>query len=159
MRARCRSSPPTRCYFASPDDYEAHDALLCIAGGNYVVEDDRRRLSREHFFKTAEQMAELFADLPEALANTVEIAKRCAFRPKGRKPILPRFVDGEGGCRAKPSCSSSRRPSCARRREAGLKARLAAASLAPGFTVADYEKRLDLRGRCHLQDEVSRATS
>ena len=79
-------------YFASPDDYDAHDALLCIAGGNYVVEDDRRRLSREHFFKTADQMAEVFADLPEALANTIEIAKRCAFRPKGRKPILPRYV-------------------------------------------------------------------
>jgi DNA polymerase-3 subunit alpha len=57
-------------YFASPDDYEAHDALLCIAEGRYVVEDDRRRLSREHFFKTAEQMGTLFADLPEALANT-----------------------------------------------------------------------------------------
>ena len=102
-------------YFASPDDYEAHDALLCIAEGNYVVEDNRRRLSREHFFKTAEQMAELFADLPEALANTVEIAKRCAFRPKGRKPILPRFVKAQAGCRARPSCSSSKRPSCARR--------------------------------------------
>ena len=70
-------------YFASPDDYEAHDALLCIAEGSYVTEDNRRRLSREHFFKTAEQMAELFADLPEALANTVEIAQRCAFRPRG----------------------------------------------------------------------------
>ncbi len=79
-------------YFASPDDYEAHDALLCIAEGRYVVEDNRRRLSREHFFKTADQMSELFADLPEALANTIEIAKRCAFRPTGRKPILPRYV-------------------------------------------------------------------
>ena len=56
-------------YFAAPDDYEAHDALLCIADGNYVTEDNRRRLSREHFFKTAEQMAELFADLPEALGE------------------------------------------------------------------------------------------
>ena len=84
-------------YFASPDDYEAHDALLCIAEGRYVVEDDRRRLSREHFFKTAEQMGTLFADLPEALANTVEIAQRCAFRPMGRKPILPRFVAADAG--------------------------------------------------------------
>ena len=84
-------------YFAAPDDYEAHDALLCIAEGSYVTEDNRRRLSREHFFKTAEQMAELFADLPEALANTIEIAKRCAFRPQGRKPILPRFVAAAPG--------------------------------------------------------------
>ena len=84
-------------YFASPDDYEAHDALLCIAEGRYVTEDNRRRLSREHFFKTAEQMAKLFADLPEALANTIEIARRCAFRPAGRKPILPRFVAAAPG--------------------------------------------------------------
>ena len=55
------------------------------------------RLSREHFFKTAEQMAKLFADLPEALANTIEIARRCAFRPAGRKPILPRFVAAAPG--------------------------------------------------------------
>lgn len=79
-------------YFASPDDYEAHDALLCIAEGSYVVEDNRRRLTKEHYFKSPDEMASLFADLPEALASTVEIAKRCAYRPKGRKPILPSFV-------------------------------------------------------------------
>lgn len=79
-------------YFASPDDYEAHDVLLCIAEGRYVVEDDRRRVTPDHYFKSAEEMAELFRDLPEALENTVEIAKRCPFRPLGRKPILPRFV-------------------------------------------------------------------
>ncbi|HZA01144.1 MAG TPA: PHP domain-containing protein, partial [Hyphomicrobiaceae bacterium] len=79
-------------YFAVPQDYEAHDALLCIAESRALVEDDRRRLSREHYFKSAEQMVEVFEDLPEALENTIEIAKRCAFRPRGRKPILPRFV-------------------------------------------------------------------
>src|SRR5262249_39580763 len=57
-------------YFASPDDYEAHDALLCIAAGRYVVEDDRRRVTREHDFKSADAMAEVFGDLPEALDNT-----------------------------------------------------------------------------------------
>jgi DNA polymerase-3 subunit alpha len=129
-------------YFASPDDYEAHDALLCIAGGNYVVEDDRRRMSREHFFKTAEQMAELFADLPEALASTVEIAKRCAFRPQGRKPILPRYV------KAKADVSESEMlkletTELRAQAQAGLKARLAAGEPAPGFAIADYEKRLN----------------
>ena len=59
-------------YFGAPDDYEAHDALLCIAEGRYVVEDDRRRLSREHFFKTPGQMAELFADLPEAMQQRLD---------------------------------------------------------------------------------------
>ena len=76
-------------YFASPSDHEAHDALLCIAEGRYVVEDDRRRASAEHYFKSAGEMAALFADLPEALDNTIEIAKRCVYRPLGRKPILP----------------------------------------------------------------------
>ncbi len=129
-------------YFASPDDYEAHDALLCIADGAYVTEDNRRRLSREHFLKSAEQMAELFADLPEALANTVEIAKRCAFRPTGRKPILPRFVAAAPGT----SEAEQLRLETAELRaqaEAGLAGRLAVSPPAPGFTAADYSKRLD----------------
>ncbi len=128
-------------YFASPDDYEAHDALLCIAEGRYVVEDDRRRVTREHYFKSANEMATAFADLPEALDNTVEIAKRCSFRPKGRKPILPRFIPGDDTI---SETEQSRLEAAELRRQAeqGLKERLAAASPAAGFTVADYEKRL-----------------
>src|SRR6185503_18281061 len=73
-----------------------HDVLLCIADGTFIHTEDRRRLTPEHRFKSAEEMAELFADLPEAIANTVEIAQRCAFRPKKRSPILPRFVPESG---------------------------------------------------------------
>ena len=79
-------------YFATPDDYEAHDALICIADGRMVTEDNRRRVTRDHYFKSADEMAALFADLPEALESTIEIAQRCAYRPMKRKPILPRFV-------------------------------------------------------------------
>src|SRR4249920_3491429 len=129
-------------YFASPDDYEAHDALLCIAGGTYVTEDNRRRLSRQHFFKTAEQMAELFADLPEALANTIEIAKRCAFRPAGRKPILPRFVAAAPGTSEEEQLALEAAELRAQA-AAGLEARLAATPLATGFTADDYRKRLE----------------
>src|SRR4249920_1059183 len=129
-------------YFASPDDYEAHDALLCIAGGTYVTEDNRRRLSRQHFFKTAEQMAELFADLPEALANTIEIAKRCAFRPAGRKPILPRFVAAAPGTSEEEELALEAAELRAQA-AAGLEERLAATPLATGFTADDYRKRLD----------------
>jgi DNA polymerase III subunit alpha len=128
-------------YFASPDDYEAHDALLCIAAGSYVTEDKRRRLSPEHFFKTAELMVELFADLPEALANTIEIAKRCAFRPKGRKPILPRFVAAAPGTSEEQQLRLET-AELAAQAEAGLQARLAATPLAPGYTAADYKERL-----------------
>jgi DNA polymerase-3 subunit alpha len=83
-------------HFGPADMYEAHDALLCIADGAFVSQDDRRRLTREHRFKTAAEMAAQFADLPEAIDNTLEIARRCAFRPKKRNPILPPFVPESG---------------------------------------------------------------
>src|SRR6185295_4279856 len=54
-------------YFATPEDYIAHDALICIAEGEVMNNEDRRRLTPEHFFKSAQQMAALFADLPEAI--------------------------------------------------------------------------------------------
>ena len=80
-----------QAYFASEDDYRAHDALICIAEGRYINEEDRRRLTPDHRLKSAEEMCALFADLPEALENTVEIAQRCAFRPTEHAPILPAF--------------------------------------------------------------------
>ena len=83
-------------HFGPPDMYEAHDVLLCIADGTFTHTEDRRRLTPEHRFKSAEEMAELFADLPEAIANTIEIARRCAFRPKKRNPILPQFIPESG---------------------------------------------------------------
>jgi DNA polymerase III subunit alpha len=130
------------CYFAKPDDYEAHDALICIASGNYVVEDNRRRLSREHYFKSADEMARLFADLPEALASTVEIARRCAFRPRGRKPILPRFVQAAPGASVEEQLAVEAEE-LRRQAEAGLQRRLEVNALAPGFTAEEYRKRLD----------------
>ena len=82
-------------YFPKPDIFEAHDAMLCVADGRYVAEAERRRLTPEHYFKSPEEMIERFADLPEAVENTVEIALRCAYRPKTRPPILPKFADDE----------------------------------------------------------------
>ena len=83
-------------YFPKTEMYEAHDALICIAEGAYVDQQEpRRRLTPQHYFKSAEEMAALFADLPEALENTVEIARRCAFAAQKRAPILPRFADDE----------------------------------------------------------------
>lgn len=78
-------------YFGNRAMHEAHDALLCIADGRYVTEDERRRETKEHYFKSAEEMCELFADLPEAIANTVHIAKRCHYLLKKIDPILPPF--------------------------------------------------------------------
>ena len=129
------------CYFAARSDYDAHDALLCIAGGRYVVEDDRRRASAEHYLKSADEMAALFADLPEAVANTVEIAQRCAFRPEGRKPILPRFVAADDSMSELENFRLEA-AELKRQAKAGLKARLATIGPADGFSTDDYDKRL-----------------
>ncbi|HZL29579.1 MAG TPA: PHP domain-containing protein, partial [Pseudolabrys sp.] len=59
-------------FFAVAGDYESHDALICIAEGRYVADTERRHLTTEHRFKTRAEMREIFADLPEALAVTVE---------------------------------------------------------------------------------------
>src|SRR5260221_787435 len=83
-------------YFPNRDFYEAHDALLCIAEGRAVADQDRRRLTPDHFFRPAGEMRALFADLPEACDNTLVIARRCAFIPQSRKPILPPFATAEG---------------------------------------------------------------
>ena len=77
------------CYFATPGMHEAHDALLCIAEGRMLSEQDRRRVTPEHWFKPAAAMRALFADLPEACDNTLELARRCAVMAESRKPLLP----------------------------------------------------------------------
>jgi DNA polymerase III subunit alpha len=121
-------------YFARRDDYEAHDALVCIAEGRLLAETDRRQLTSEHYFKSRAEMAAQFADLPEALAASVEIARRCAFRPQMRKPILPRFSLGD---------AAADEPAELRQRaEEGLNKRIAAHGLAPGHTVESYRDRL-----------------
>ena len=82
-------------FFADRAMFEAHDALICIAEGAYVAQDERRRLTREHYFKSPAEMRELFADLPEACDNTLVVARRTAFMVNKRKPILPPFhMDG-----------------------------------------------------------------
>ncbi|CAK0767781.1 DNA polymerase III subunit alpha [uncultured Gammaproteobacteria bacterium] len=84
------------CFFAKENHYIAQDALLCIADGAYVAQDDRRRLTPEHRFKSAAEMRALFADLPEAVNNTLVIARRCSFLLKPIKPILPAFTTEAG---------------------------------------------------------------
>ncbi len=81
-------------YFKDEAMFEAHDALLCIASGRYVMEEDRRKLTRNHNFKTAAEMVELFKDLPEAIENSVNIARRCGFGVEKIDPILPNFAAG-----------------------------------------------------------------
>jgi DNA polymerase-3 subunit alpha len=86
--------------FAAEDEYEAHEARVCISDGEILSNQRRvRRFTPEQYFKSSEQMQALFADLPAALANTVEIARRCNITLKLGKSMLPEFptplVNGE----------------------------------------------------------------
>ena len=116
-------------YFPNTEMYEAHDAMICIAEGAYVDQvEGRRRLTAQHYFKSQEEMVTLFADLPEAIENTVEIAKRCAFKAYLRDPILPKFADDE--------VAELRRIA-----NEGLQKRL---SMIPhAVTLEEYQERLD----------------
>ena len=124
-------------FFARREDYEAHDALICIAEGRLLVETDRRQLTPEHRFKSRAEMAALFADLPEALASTVEIAQRCSFRPRTHAPVLPRFSRGVDGA-AVDEAAELRRSA-----EAGLERRIAAYGVSANHTLQEYRDRID----------------
>jgi len=87
--------------FAEPHMHKAHDAMLCIAGSTHVDAEERTRSNPESYVKTYHMMEEAFADLPEAVQNTVVVAQRCAYAPPYRKPILPSLAgDLEGEARA-----------------------------------------------------------
>lgn len=127
-------------YFPSAEDYEAHDALICISKGTVIAEEQRRRLTPEHWMKPRAAMVELFADLPEATANSVEIALRCSYRPKSIKPILPRFA----GKDADPETADEIEAATLREEAVtGLDRRLTEQGLAPGVSREDYLERLD----------------
>ncbi len=118
--------------FPTADLYAAHEALLCIADGAFIGQEERRRVTPEHWFKPAADMRALFADLPEACDNTVDIARRCAFMVKKRDPILPRFPTSEGRTEDEELASQARE---------GLRARLALHPLA--VPLEAYEARLE----------------
>jgi DNA polymerase III subunit alpha len=139
-------------FFATRDDYEAHDALLCIAEGKLVADGERRQLTSEHRFKTRAEMANLFADLPEALATTIEIAQRCVFRPRTQAPILPRFTAGRSersAAAGEPDSQTQQAEEAAEAEElrraarSGLERRLQRYGTAPGHSGADYSERLE----------------
>jgi len=120
--------------FAKRSDHRPHDALMCIAASSYLGEEDRPRVSEQHYFKSGDEMRALFSDLPEAIDNTAEIARRCAFRVEKRKPILPRFST-EGGRDEAAELKAQAEDGLRRRLEA-LGARLAA-------PVEEYWRRLE----------------
>jgi DNA polymerase-3 subunit alpha len=128
-------------FFHVRDDYEAHDALIAIAEGSVIAVDERRRLSPDNFLRSQKEMSALFQDLPEALDNTIEIARRCSYYPRNRNPILPRFTGADA---ADPDAAlQAEADELARQAREGLAERLAAHGPTQGYTVEDYEKRLE----------------
>ena len=120
-------------FYAEPGFYPAHDAMLCIAASTHVDAPDRPRSSPQAWVKSGRMMAEAFADLPEALANTLVVARRCAYAPPKRKPLLPSLagdVEGEAAMMADMA------------RE-GLEARLAPYGELPAEERQAYFDRLD----------------
>ncbi|WCT75413.1 DNA polymerase III subunit alpha [Sphingomonas naphthae] len=119
-------------FFAEPGFHAAHDAMLCIAGSAYVDQDERARSSPDTWLKPADEMARLFADLPEAIANTLVVAERCAVAAPKRKPILPSLA-GDREAESEQLRVDSR---------AGLALRLAGRTLSD-MERAAYFERLD----------------
>jgi DNA polymerase-3 subunit alpha len=127
-------------FFRAIDDFEAHDALLAIASGSVLAQTERRKLTDQHYFKTRKEMLELFADLPEALANSVEIARRVSYRPKKRDPVLPKFAAAPELTDAAAVAVEGK--ALSDMAWAGLEGRIATVGLAPGRTEEEYRERL-----------------
>ncbi len=128
-------------FFKSVKEYEAHDALLAIAGGTVIAQTERRKLNDQYYFKTRAEMVELFVDLPEALESTVEIAQRIGFRPRTRDPVLPKFAAAPG--LTDDEAIAVEAAALRAMAEEGLEARLASVGVAPGKTEQDYRDRLE----------------
>jgi DNA polymerase III subunit alpha len=121
------------CCFGDAHFHAAHDAMLCIASSSYLDSDDRQKSSPDAWMKPLPEMQTLFEDLPEALANTVVVAQRCAVAAPQRKPILP-------------SLAGDRDAEAAKLREdarEGLEARLAKAGIADAEQRSTYADRLE----------------
>jgi DNA polymerase III subunit alpha len=127
--------------FAEPDFFEAHDAMLCIANGEYVENDDRPKSSRHAWIKTGQQMRELFQDIPEALANTLVVAQRCSVGAPRRKPILPSIAGDKAGEDAQLVLDA----------KAGLEQRLAIAGITAPEQRQVYFDRLDFEANVIIE--------
>jgi len=120
-------------FFPDQGMHRAHDALLCISGSTYVSVEDRRKVTADHHLATPDEMRERFKDLPEALENTLEVARRCAYRVRTHPPILPSFETAEGRDEAEELVA---------RAHEGLTDRIAAGQ-ANSLPESEYRERLD----------------
>ena len=132
-------------FFFDADMYEAHDALICIAEGEYVANENRRRFSPNNRLRSEKEMVELFADLPEAVENTVRIAMRCNYLSSKVQPLLPIFECPGGRTQDEYITEQAYK---------GLKERMEAHVYFEGMT-AEQKKEIDERYYARLEYELS----
>ncbi len=84
-------------FYINKNMHDAHDALICIGKKTYINDKNRLKYSNQHYFKSSEEMSELFSDLPEALQNNYNLPFRCNFRPEITEPVLPNISSEKGG--------------------------------------------------------------
>lgn len=132
-------------FFADQDMYEAHDALICIAEGETLANENRKKFSLNNRLKTQEEMADLFKDLPEALENTVLIAKRCNYLSKKVQPLLPIFECPNGMSQDEYITEQAHK---------GLKERIEKSVYFEGMTAAEKEE-IDKKYFERLEYELS----
>ncbi len=128
-------------FFSSPADYEAHDALLAISSSTVLAQTNRRKLTNQHYYKKQKEMSLLFKDIPEALQNSVEIAKRVSFYPKARPPILPNFLNEKN--KSSKESLKAQIDELNKQARCGLEERLKTIELAENYTAQDYRNRLE----------------
>ena len=84
------------CFFENEEKFNAHQVLTCIDKGLTISSDNSRLITKEHYLKDTETMINLFRDIPEAIENTIVIAKRCSFFVESHDPILPTYPGLKG---------------------------------------------------------------
>ena len=121
------------CHFSDKTMFDAHDALLCIADSAHIDQEDRRHLTPLHGFRSQSEMKEAFSDIPEAIENTVVIAKRCSFMVEEHAPMLPAFPTEDRRSEAEELRSQA---------SSGLEARLKALGINSKMS-GPYKERLN----------------
>lgn len=132
-------------FFFDEDMYEAHDALACIAAGEYVANENRKKFSPNNRLRSESEMIELFSDLPEAVQNTVRIAERCNYLSEYVAPLLPIFECPGGKTQDEFITEEA---------EKGLKERMEAHVYFEGMT-EEQKKELDEKYFSRLDYELS----
>ena len=119
--------------FASKEDHEANDILQCILSSDVISNPNRNFASEEGYFKSQQEMVQLFRDIPEAIANTLLIAQRCSYRPLTLDPVLPKYSS---------DANNNENEILSEMAIAGLESRLSKYGVADGFTNLEYKERL-----------------